>query len=914
MSELVIQYPKLMLTLVYKYRRTVAALSAAGLVWAYYRLPLAILRLMASAMQLRMHGDPAKRESPLYELLEHEYLVRMPDGVNLKTYHIEPTHSKTAKAKQLCLPVIMMRSPYSGTMAGVFANCFAQRGYHVIQQDCRGRFGSEGTFEILECEKDDARATLKWLGQQSWCNGSVGSWGVSYDGYTAWTGLAASMEGDHGDSDADTAADADSKPAAVVRAAVPIFTSTDLGKAGIFRGGAFALEMALRYVHLTHVLSTPGKLLGNTGAWVVTTILTVWDTKYQKGPHFDKALRSLPVIDVDQALLGCKPMPFPVGCEDPHHPYWEKRDQSMVTRKLSALASSSNSVDGSSLAISNPAVPAVHLIAGWFDIFADAQLADFESMTRSTEHSTAAAGDGAAAAGDAAAPSPNFMLTVGPWHHFAPQNLSVRESLKFFDEHLKGFRREGGAGTRPESMHNPKPRKAVRLWMLGAETDVIFNAGAAYASELHSLPIVERLRVSWDALTNPTSLHNNQSDHAQAWRDYERWPPTESKTVPLFLLGNDGSTDHHNDGGLLRLDRATKTGDNFGGIHRYAYDPEGDPTPAVGGRLFHPQKLGVETQNSLEQRADVLLYTSAPVTTGVEIVGRVGVRLWVSSSADSADFFARLCDVSASGKSVNLCDGITRLRDWENKSGLMTAHADWEMDGKDDDDDDDDEEEEVEEVEGEEEEVEGEEVEGEEEEVQALEKGQARTSPKGACSASSASSASSVRSLFKQKKRREQTNEQGSPAPSQRSIHQPRKVGRRRTSLNRTDGPGGDGVPTARKRRHSLQQDFTSLATPQLIEVNMGGVCALIKPGHRIRLQVSSGAFPRYDRNLGTNAPFLRGTRMVVAEQRVYWGSPEQQGQLLSTSAEWGSPASQLLLPIIGGHTSANESGLLVSA
>ena len=55
MSELVIKYPKLMLTLVYKYRRTVAALSAAGLVWAYYRLPLAILRLMASAMQDRWH-------------------------------------------------------------------------------------------------------------------------------------------------------------------------------------------------------------------------------------------------------------------------------------------------------------------------------------------------------------------------------------------------------------------------------------------------------------------------------------------------------------------------------------------------------------------------------------------------------------------------------------------------------------------------------------------------------------------------------------------------------------------------------------------------------------------------------------------------------------------------------------------
>ena len=40
------------------------------------------------------------------------------------------------------------------------------------------------------------------------------------------------------------------------------------------------------------------------------------------------------------------------------------------------------------------------------------------------------------------------------------------------------------------------------------------------------------------------------------------------------------------------------------------------------------------------------------------------------------------------------------------------------------------------------------------------------------------------------------------------------------------------------RRVHSMQQDFTDLATPQLIEVTLGGVCALIKPGHRIRLQV----------------------------------------------------------------------------
>jgi hypothetical protein len=40
--------------------------------------------------------------------------------------------------------------------------------------------------------------------------------------------------------------------------------------------------------------------------------------------------------------------------------------------------------------------------------------------------------------------------------------------------------------------------------------------------------------------------------------------------------------------------------------------------------------------------------------------------------------------------------------------------------------------------------------------------------------------------------------------------------------------------------------------------------------GHRIRLQVSSGAFPRYARNPGTGEPHATATTMLVADQSVY--------------------------------------------
>jgi hypothetical protein len=45
----------------------------------------------------------------------------------------------------------------------------------------------------------------------------------------------------------------------------------------------------------------------------------------------------------------------------------------------------------------------------------------------------------------------------------------------------------------------------------------------------------------------------------------------------------------------------------------------------------------------------------------MEVIGPVTADLYVASNLDYTDFFARLCVVEQSGKSVNLCDGILRL-------------------------------------------------------------------------------------------------------------------------------------------------------------------------------------------------------------------------------------------------------------
>ncbi len=71
--------------------------------------------------------------------------------------------------------------------------------------------------------------------------------------------------------------------------------------------------------------------------------------------------------------------------------------------------------------------------------------------------------------------------------------------------------------------------------------------------------------------------------------------------------------------------------------------------------------MGPKDNRNLEARADVLVYTSAVLEHDVEVIGPVTAELYVRSSLQHTDFFARLCVVEPSGKPINVCDGIVRL-------------------------------------------------------------------------------------------------------------------------------------------------------------------------------------------------------------------------------------------------------------
>lgn len=131
---------------------------------------------------------------------------------------------------------------------------------------------------------------------------------------------------------------------------------------------------------------------------------------------------------------------------------------------------------------------------------------------------------------------------------------------------------------------------------------------------------------------------------ANEWHDYPDWPPPGVRSERWHLQPSGG----------LALAPPPKSEPD-----RYRYDPA-DPTPAVGSASL-AGSAGPKDNRSLEARPDVLVYTSAALERDLDVVGPVSAELYVHSSLEHTDFYVKLCDVSPSGKSVNLCDGILRL-------------------------------------------------------------------------------------------------------------------------------------------------------------------------------------------------------------------------------------------------------------
>ncbi|MBL7698939.1 MAG: CocE/NonD family hydrolase [Chitinophagaceae bacterium] len=107
--------------------------------------------------------------------------VPMRDGINLSTNIFRPAGGSEK------FPVLLLRTPYNKGEKGRHGEYnFVAKGYAVVVQDCRGRYESEGEFDPFQNEANDGFDTQEWIGRQPWCNGSIVTFGSSYEGATQW--------------------------------------------------------------------------------------------------------------------------------------------------------------------------------------------------------------------------------------------------------------------------------------------------------------------------------------------------------------------------------------------------------------------------------------------------------------------------------------------------------------------------------------------------------------------------------------------------------------------------------------------------------------------------------------------------------------------------------------------------------
>ncbi len=193
--------------------------------------------------------------------------------------------------------------------------------------------------------------------------------------------------------------------------------------------------------------------------------------------------------------------------------------------------------------------------------------------------------------------------------------------------------------------------------------------------------------------------------HGGAWREENEWPLARAHDTDFYL---------RSDGGLT-----PSAPDGSDAVARFAYDPA-HPVPTISANVtgffemvpvaegvephfvnFIPPRVRMRTivragathqkeepgiigarfpYPTLAERADVLVFQTAPLTDDIEVTGACEVALWVSSSAVDTDFTAKLIDVHPpnpdypDGYHMNLVDSIIRARyrdDWEQEE-LMT--------------------------------------------------------------------------------------------------------------------------------------------------------------------------------------------------------------------------------------------------
>ena len=289
-------------------------------------------------------------------IIEKDIDIPMRDGCVLKADLYRPDGPEK-------LPVLLNRTPYDKSFPPITLNTLdvvraARAGYNVVVQDCRGLFGSQGTFRCFVDEARDGYDTIEYLARQPFADGKVGTFGASYMGATQW--LAATQ-----------------RPPSL-KAMVPSITASDYHDGWVYQGGAFELFFSVSWLMITLGLS---RLMRERAA------------NPKAAEELSALMGSIDVMRerMEFAPIGEFPL-FRTGA--PYffdwlaHPYYDDYWRAIC------IEEQHDKID----------VPALN-VGGWHDIFMGGTLRNYLGMRARGASASARAGQ---------------RLLVGPWHHAVP--------------------------------------------------------------------------------------------------------------------------------------------------------------------------------------------------------------------------------------------------------------------------------------------------------------------------------------------------------------------------------------------------------------------------------------------------------------------------------------------------------------
>ena len=242
--------------------------------------------------------------------------------------------------------------------------------------------------------------------------------------------------------------------------------------------------------------------------------------------------------------------------------------------------------------------PAMH-IGGWYDIFLGGTLENYQGMR-------------------ARGQAPQKLL-IGPWSHTSQ------------DERVGAVHFGFGAS----------------IGLINLQTDLYSLELRWFDRFLKDIPN----QIDQEAPVQIFVMGVNQ------WRTEQEWPLARAVATPWYLHSGGSANSASGDGTLSPAASGDEPAD------QYTYDPL-NPVPTAGGAfLMHPlYQNGPQDQRAIEQRPDVLVFTSAPLTAPMEVTGPITVTLFAATDAPDTDFVARLVDVHPDGFARPLTDGIIRAR------------------------------------------------------------------------------------------------------------------------------------------------------------------------------------------------------------------------------------------------------------